>query len=88
MRWEFFWKSGDFASMAVFRTDEDTRRPRRRKWRQRNQYTEDWGNVRVGGEEKDLTQSAQRRSTEVTEKNGVDSRDGISIVEFGIGARD
>ena len=41
-----------------------------------------------GGEEKDLTQSAQRRSTEVTEKNEVDSRDGISIVEFGVGAGD
>ena len=41
-----------------------------------------------GGEEKDLTQSAQRKSTEVTEKNEVDSRDGISIIEFGVGAGD
>src|SRR5258708_9885279 len=48
MRWEFFSKSGDFVLMAVFKTDEDTRRPRRRKWQQRNQYTEDWRNVRVG----------------------------------------
>jgi len=39
-------------------------------------------------EEKGLTQSAQRKSTEVTEKNEVDSRDGISIIEFGIGAGD
>jgi hypothetical protein len=38
-----------------------------------------------GGEQKDLTQSAQRRSTEVTEKNEVDSPNGISIVEFGFG---
>jgi hypothetical protein len=49
MRWEFFSNSGDFALMAVFRTDEDTRRPRRREWQQRNQYTEDWGIVRVAG---------------------------------------
>src|SRR5260370_12966071 len=48
MRWEFFSNSGDFALMAVFRTDEDTRRPRRRQWQQRNQYTEDWKIVRVG----------------------------------------
>jgi len=41
MRWEFFSNSGDFALMAVSRTDEDTRRPRRREWQQRNQYTED-----------------------------------------------
>ena len=100
MRWEFFSKSGDFALMAVFRTDEDTRRPRRRKWQQRNQYTEDWGIVRVGGEEeKDLTQRAQRKGTEVTESewkwlavsfggHEVDSRDGISIVGFGVGAGD
>ena len=74
--------------MEDSRTDEDTRRPRRRKWQQRNQYTEDSGNVRVGGEENDLTQRAQRKSTEVTEKNEVDSRGGISIVESGVGARD
>src|SRR5579863_8433592 len=48
MRWEFFWKSGDFASMEDFKTEEDTRRPRRREWGQRNQYTEDWRFVRVG----------------------------------------
>ena len=48
MRWEFFWKSGDLASMEDFRTEEDTRRPRRREWEQRNQYTEDWRFVRVG----------------------------------------
>lgn len=41
-----------------------------------------------GGEERDLTQSAKRKSTEVTEKNEVDSRHGISIAEFGVGARD
>jgi hypothetical protein len=41
-----------------------------------------------GTEEKDLTQSARRKSTEVTEKNEVDSRHGISIVEFGVGAGD
>jgi hypothetical protein len=32
--------------MEDFRTEEDTRRPRRREWQQRNQYTEDWGIVR------------------------------------------
>ena len=48
MRWEFFSNSGDFVLMAVSRTDEDTRRPRRGEWQQRNQYTEDWDNVRVG----------------------------------------
>jgi len=47
MRWEFFSNSGDFVLIEVSRTDEDTRRPRRRKWQQRNQYTEDWENVRV-----------------------------------------
>ena len=52
MRWEFFSNSGDFALMAVFRTDEDTRRPRRREWQQRNQYTEDWKIVRVGREKR------------------------------------
>ena len=41
-----------------------------------------------GTEEKDLTQSALRKSTEVTEKNEVDSRHGISIAEFGVGAGD
>ena len=33
--------------MEDFRTEEDTRRPRRGEWEQRNQYTEDWGFVRV-----------------------------------------
>src|SRR4029077_15491457 len=53
MRWEFFWKSGDFASLSGVRTEEDTRQPRRRKWQQRNQYTEDWEFVRVGGREEE-----------------------------------
>src|ERR1700758_2747348 len=61
MRWEFFSKSGDFALIAVFRTDADTRRPRRQEWRQRNQYTEDWRNVRVGNRR-------ERLNTECTEK--------------------
>jgi len=32
--------------MAVFRTDADTRRPRRQEWQQRNQYTEELQIVR------------------------------------------
>jgi hypothetical protein len=61
MRWEFFSNSGDFELMAVFRTDEDTRRPRRREWGQRNQYTEDWGFARVRARR-------ERLHTECTEK--------------------
>src|SRR5882757_572744 len=63
MRWEFFSKSGDFALIAVFRTEADTRRPRRQEWQQRNQYTEDWRFVRVGEEKR-----SERRDTEVAEK--------------------
>jgi cytochrome c biogenesis protein ResB len=76
MRWEFFWKSGDFASMAVFRTDEDTRRPRRREWQQRNQYTEDWGFVRVGGRERKRKDNAEALSSlRFAEEEGLTTED-------------
>src|ERR1700739_4915319 len=59
MRWEFFSNSGDFALMAVLRTIENTRGPRRGEGKQRNQYTEDGGFVRVGGRERKRKDNAE-----------------------------
>ena len=39
-------------------------------------------------EEKGFTRSAQRKSTEVADKNEIDSPDGLSTFEFGVGAGD
>src|ERR1700688_1699297 len=74
MRWEFFSKSGDFVLMAVSRTDEDTRRPRRGEWQQRNQYTEGWRNVRAG-EQKRKDNAEALSSLRCAEEDGLTTED-------------